>query len=448
MSSSLASLTDAVAALGAAWPDGAVEGCAAGRLVELNRLLGQARRLLDAAAVQVASEVARQSRPELGADSLAKRQGHRNATIMIATTLGTSTSEAAKLVEVGEATAPRLLLSGESAPARHPHVGEAVRAGRLGRDAAAAIITLLDGISDRVAFDVLDEAERALAEQAVGLDLQMLRRVLLRAEAHLDPDGVEPKEEDLRARTFLSTRQERDGAISVKGLFDPARGAVLLSLIDAMVTAELHAQRDAESKGNGLPPRPIPMMQADALLSVLEHYVGCGHTDQPLPGATVIARVTLEDLQAGTGVGTIDGVDQPVCIGTVRRMAAAGGVIPWVMGGGSEILDWGRAKRLFTPAQKRAITTRDGGCIGCGAPPGRSKVHHLTWWKHHGPTDLHNGCLLCDSCHHLIHDQGWDVRIDGPGTTAPVWLIPPPHIDPSRTPRPAARRRFDYTPAA
>ncbi len=448
MSSSLASLTDAVAALGAAWPDGAVEGCAAGRLVELNRLLGQARRLLDAAAVQVASEVARQSRPELGADSLAKRQGHRNATIMIATTLGTSTAEAAKLVEVGEATAPRLLLSGEAAPARHPHVGLAVRAGRLGRDAAAAIITLLDSLGARVPFDVLDDAEQALVEQAVGLDLQMLRRVLLRAEAHLDPDGVEPKEEDLRARTFFSIRQERDGAISVKGLFDPARGAVLLSLIEAMVTAELHAQRDKESKGNGLPPRPIPMMQADALLSVLEHYLGCGHTDRSLPGATVIVRVTLEDLQAGTGVGTIDGVDQPVCISTVRRMAAVGGVIPWVMGGGSEILDWGRAKRLFTPAQKRAITTRDGGCIGCGAPPGRSRVHHLTWWKHHGPTDLHNGCLLCDSCHHLIHDQGWDVQIDGPGTTAPVWLIPPRHIDPSRTPRPAARRRYDYTPAA
>ncbi len=447
-SPSLASLTDAVAALEAAWPQGRVEGCAAGRLVEVNRLLGRARRLLDAAAVQVASEVARQSRPELGAGSLAKRQGHRNATIMIATTLGTSTREASTLVEVGEATAPRLLLSGEAAPARHPHVGDAVRDGRIGRDAAAAIITLLDSLTDRVPWGALDDAERVLVAQAEGLDLQMLRKVLLRAEAHLDPDGVEPKEEDLRARTFLSIRQDSSGGVAVKGFYDPARGAVLLTLIDAMVTAELGQQRDEESKGNGLPPRPIPEMQADALLAVCAHYTGCGRTDRPLPGATVIVRVALEDLQQGTGVGTIDGVDQPVCIGTVRRMAASGGVIPWVMGGGSEILDWGTTKRLFTPAQKRAITARDGGCIGCGAPPGRSKVHHLTWWKHGGLTDLHNGCLLCDSCHHRVHDHGWDIRIDGPGTRAHVWLIPPPHIDPSRTPRPAARRRYDYTPAA
>lgn len=448
MSSSLHSLTDAVAALEAAWPEERIEGCDPGRLVEVNRLIGRARRLLDAAAVQVASEVARQSRPELGADSLAKQQGHRNATTMLATTLGTSTGEAARLVEIGDATTPRLLLTGEEAPARHPHIAEAVAAGRIGRDAAAAIIHFLDSLDDLVSFDVLDQAEETLTGQAVGLDLSALRNVLLRAEAHFDPDGVAPKEEDLRARTFLSVRQDASGGLTVKGFYDPARGAVLLSLIDAMVTAELGRQRDDATKGNGLSPRPLPEMQADALIAVLEHYTGCANTGQTLPGATVIVRVALEDLQQGTGVGTIDGIDQPVSIGTVRRIAAGGGVIPWVMGGDSEILDWGRRRRYFTPAQKRAITTRDGGCIGCGAPPGRSKVHHLDWWSRGGATDASNGCLLCDSCHHMVHDHGWEIRIEGPGTDAYVWLIPPAHIDPTRTPRPAARRRFDYLPAA
>ena len=105
MSSPVLALADAVSALGDAWPDGDLGGCEPGRLASLADLLGQVRRLADAAAVQVAAEVARQSRPELGADSLAKRHGHRNATVMIATTLGTSSAEAAKLVEV--ATRPR-----------------------------------------------------------------------------------------------------------------------------------------------------------------------------------------------------------------------------------------------------------------------------------------------------------------------------------------------------
>lgn len=441
-------LADAVTALVAVWPDGRVEGCEAGHLVEMNRLLGQVRRLVDAAVVQVASEIARQSRPELGADSLAKRQGHRNATLMLATTLGTSTGEAAKLVEVGEATAPRLSLTGIEAPARHPHVGAAVAAGRIGRDGAALIIRLLDALSDRVPFRLLDDAERALAAQAVGLELHALQKVLLRVEAHLDPDGVEPKEEELRARTSVSIRQDASGMIMLRGAFDPARGAVLVNLIEAVVTAELGRERDAGTKGNGLPPRPIPVMQADALLAICEHYTGCDQTGRTLPGATVIVRVNLEDLQSGTGVGIIDGVDQPVSIGTVRRMAAGGGVIPMVLGGESAILDFGRDRRLFSTAQKRAITARDGGCVGCGAPPGGSKVHHIEWWAHGGKTDHDNGCLLCDACHHLIHDHGWEIRIDGPGINAQVWLIPPPHVDPTRTPRPAARRRYDYHPAA
>lgn len=392
--------------MAAAWPDERVEGCEAARLVEMNRLVGQVRRLADAAAVQVASEISRQSRPELGADSLAKRLGHRNAAVMLATTLGTTTGEAAKLIDVGAATAPQLRLTGEAAPARHPHVGAAVAAGCVGRDAAAAIIRMLDGVEERVGPARIAEAEEYLVEHAPGLDLPSLQRLLLRMEAHLDPDGVAPKEEDLRARTFLSVRQDASGGVTLKGFFDPARGSVVLNLIDAMVTAELHRQRDADTRGNGLPPRPIPEMQADALVAVCAHYAGCAATNQTLPGATVVVRVALEDLQSGAGIGLIDGIDQPVCIATVRRMAAGGGVIPLVLGGESEILDWGREKRLFTTAQKRAITARDGGCIGCGAPPGRSRVHHIDWWSHGGATDAANGCLLCDACHHLIHDQG------------------------------------------
>lgn len=451
MSSPLRTLADAVTAAGELWPDGHVEGCEPARLMELNRLLGQARRLLDGAAAQVAAEISRQSRPELGSSSLAKQQGHANANRLLASTLGTSTGEAARLVQVGAAVAPRLLLTGDAAPARHPHVGEALSRGAIGKDAAAAIISMLDGIDHRVGPDDLDHAERILADQAEGLDLDQLRKVLLRAEAHLDPDGIEPKEEELRAQTGLSIRQDRTGMIILNGRFDPERGAPILTLIGAMVTQQLAAQRD-EGKTGGKTPgvlaTPIPVMQAEALLAICEHYTGCSSTGQSLPGATVIVRVTLDDLQSGTGLGTIDGIDQPVSIGTVRRMAAAGGVIPWVMGAGSEILDWGRRRRLFSPAQKLAITERDGGCIGCGAPPGRAKVHHLTWWSKGGKTDLRDGALACDPCHHRIHDNGWNIQIDGTGTGARVWLIPPATVDPTRTPRPAAKRRYDYVPAA
>jgi len=130
-------------------------------------------------------------------------------------------------------------------------------------------------------------------------------------------------------------------------------------------------------------------------------------------------------------------------------MAADARIIPCVLGGDSEILDFGRTRRLFSPAQKLALTERDGGCAGCGLPPSMTQVHHLKWWtRDTGPTDLHNGILLCVRCHHRIHNDGWDIHIDGPGTTARTWFIPPTHIDPTRTPRLGGRARYDYTLSA
>ena len=95
----------------------------------------QMRRMLEADHSQIAAEIARRSRPDLGPDSLAKTQGYRNPTALIAATTGTTNGEAARLVQVGEATAPRQLLSGETAPARHPHIAAAMAAARIGASA-------------------------------------------------------------------------------------------------------------------------------------------------------------------------------------------------------------------------------------------------------------------------------------------------------------------------
>ena len=158
--------------------------------------------------------------------------------------------------------------------------------------------------------------------------------------------------------------------------------------------------------------------------------------------------MSLDDLESGEGHALIDGINQPVSIATARRMAAGGSIIPCVLGNAGQILDWGRAKRLFTRSQRLALVERDGGCAMCGLPPGMTRAHHILWWvRDRGPTDLENGVLLCESCHHRIHDNGWDIRTEGVGTRANVWFIPPRHVDPDRTPRLGGRARFDYLAA-
>lgn len=480
MNDPLVTLLDAIAGVGDAWPVSAsgqrlaVESLDQAQLVAANESLGRLRRHLDAVHSRVASEIARQSRPELGPDGLAKKHGYRNPIALVAATTGTTNGDAARLVAVGEATTPRRTFSGEDAPARHPHVAAGLASGSIGMPAASAIIAMLDRVAFRCDRETLDAAEQTLVQQAAGLTLDQLAKVIARAEAHLDPDGLEPKESELRADRSVHMF-ERAGMLHLRATLDPETAAPVKTAIEALVSAEFRAQADAQ-RGSGAgagaagagvgtagegagpggqsalaptdpdaPRRTVPQMQADALALIASHFLGCDTNDAPVHGATVIVRMTLDQLTTGAGAALIDGIDQPVTVATARRMAAGGGIIPCVLGSHGEILDWGREKRLFTRAQKLALAERDGGCAGCGLPPGMTKVHHIRWWaRDAGPTDLDNGILLCDSCHHRVHDNGWDIRIDGTGITARVWFIPPAHVDPCRAPRLGGRARYDY----
>jgi hypothetical protein len=481
----------ALDAVAAAVGDRDAAGLAQGELIAVNNAFGVLKRCVDAAYLPVAAEIGRQSRVELGRDSLARKQGFGTPGKLISATTGTSVGEAVKLVAVGEATAPRGTLTGQPAPARHPFVAEAVQTGRIGVAAAAAIVRMLDKVALRADRAAVSAMEARLVNAAPGLTLDQLNVLILRAEALLDPDGVEPREGELYANRSLVVRREASGAVAVNGRFDPETAAPILAVIDNLVSGMLRRRNDAAHEAvsaeagaarsrddagaadaattttdagmgeasltAGAPIQPatddrtVTQMRADALSETCRHLLGCDAVPTGV-STTVVVRMNLEDLQAdlqagaGAGAGTIDGLAQPVSAGTVRRMAADAQIIPLILGGASEILDWGRGKRLFTPAQKLALVERDGGCAFCGAPPSITVAHHIRWWcRDTGPTDLDNGILLCTSCHHRIHDDGWEIRIDGPGTRANVWFIPPPWLDSTRTPRLGGRARYDLT---
>lgn len=452
MTDPFAGIEAALAEARDAWAAAHTDSCAAdgiegAPLAALSRAIGALRRRVDAVHTQVAAEVARASRPELGNAGLAKQQGYRTPASMIAATTGVSVGDAARLVSVGEATAPRMTLTGASTPAKHPEVAAALEAGRLSVAGAAAIVALLDRVAFRATPRMLDDAERTLVAQADGLTLDQLHRVLQRAEAHLDPDGVQPREDELRAQTSVHIREDRTGMLLITAKFDPEAGAPVKTAIEGYVGAALRALDEADRAPlNDERRRSIPQLQADALVAMCRHALGCSSADIPTGGATVVVRIGMEQLETGTGHGTIDGLSQPVSVATIRRMAADAQIIPLVLGGEGEILDCGRAKRLFTTAQKLVLTERDGGCAGCGLPPGMTQVHHILWWSRDGGrTDLGNGVLLCVRCHHRVHDDGWDIRIEGTGVRARVWFIPPVHVDPARIPRLGGRARYDYT---
>src|SRR5690606_21641499 len=148
MSSPVTLLQEAVEAFEAVWSDASdATDLGSTALIGANDALGALRRRLDAAQAQVAAEIARQSRPELGSDSLAKQQGFRNTTALIAASSGSSTGDASRLVKVGQATAPRSNLIGERLPAKRPHLQEAMAEGRIGSVPAGVIVEFLDGLT-------------------------------------------------------------------------------------------------------------------------------------------------------------------------------------------------------------------------------------------------------------------------------------------------------------
>ncbi|WP_262106719.1 HNH endonuclease signature motif containing protein [Arthrobacter sp. Marseille-P9274] len=157
-----------------------------------------------------------------------------------------------------------------------------------------------------------------------------------------------------------------------------------------------------------------------------------------------MVTIDYQDLMSKTEAGT---TGQAVFTGlitprTVRKMACDADLIPIVFGGKGEVLDIGRAQRLFTPAQRRALVARDKGCAfpGCTMPAHWTEAHHIRYWKKHkGRTSVANGVLLCSFHHHLVHAGDWIIEsMDGI-----PWFIPPAYIDPSQVPR---RNRYRFPP--
>lgn len=415
-------------------------------LVRVSDLLARIRRDADALLARAAAEVSRRSGPEFGETGLAKSQGFQNATRFMAASTGGSRHDAARLIAVGAATAERASFTGERLPSKHPHVARALRGGDIGLEPAWAITSMLDRVAMRADPALADRVEAALALLASQVPLEVLMRGVREAEARLDADGVEPREEELRQERSLTIREDVHGVVHLNARLDPETAAPVKAAIEALVSDVL---RRREPGGIGTGPvvddvRTLPQIHADALAQLARHALGCTQTITPLAKTTVVVRIDLESLRSGNGHARIDGIDQPVSAGTARRMAADADLIPAVLGGASLPLDLGRSARLFTRSQRLALGERDGGCAACGQNIAYVEAHHIDWWERDAaPTDLSNGVLLCSFCHHRVHRDGWGIRAN----RREVWFIPPPHVDPAQIPRLGGRARFDVSAA-
>ncbi|TCC31260.1 HNH endonuclease [Kribbella sindirgiensis] len=170
--------------------------------------------------------------------------------------------------------------------------------------------------------------------------------------------------------------------------------------------------------------------------------------------ANLTVTIDFQDLKAATA----DAIGHTVysnglSAATIRRLACDAGVIPIVLGSNSEPLDVGRRERLVTKAIRRALNTRDHGCVVCGAPPVMCDAHHLISWIDGGETKVENLVLLCRRDHTDLHHGHWTITITNGQVhvTRPTWADPPPRphkppTDPPRAHKPPGQRPMPMVP--
>jgi HNH endonuclease len=76
-------------------------------------------------------------------------------------------------------------------------------------------------------------------------------------------------------------------------------------------------------------------------------------------------------------------------------------------------LDLERTTRLANRAQRRALHALYATCAvpGCCVRWEYTKLHHIKWWRHGGPTDLRNLIPLCQRHHDRVHTGGWILEL-------------------------------------
>ena len=300
---------------------------------------------------------------------------------------------------------------------RWARLGAAVADGSVNLAQARVIVHALEDLPvAEVGAEVLVRAEEALVGYAATYGPQPLRRLGRRILEVAAPElceraegkALEAEERRAEAVTSLSLRCLGDGTTRVTGRVADAVADRLRTCLEAY-TSPRHRSAVGEDPGEPRSPRQRMGLAFGSFLEALDPARLPEHGGD---ATTVLVTIDLTTLASDlAGVGLIG--EEPISAGQVRRLACTAQIIPVVLGGDSEVLDLGRAGRLFSPAQRKAMAIRDKRCRaeGCTIPAAWCEAHHATTpWAQGGLTDIADGVLMCAWHHHRAHDTRYDTR--------------------------------------
>lgn len=277
--------------------------------------------------------------------------------------------------------------------ARHVHAhAQTAKAVEAGDVTAAHVEVAARGARHREEHypdheDVILDAARALPPSAFRNAMAHWARCVDAVAAHAEAcDHV--------AGSYLEAHATFEGVGHLEGRLDPVSFHALIDRLDAL--------EPPDPREGPHPPRTQAQRRAAALMRLVHgERPGRARIDVLVDVDTLGGRPPL-DLTTGccelTGFG-------PVSPALAQTLACDGAIGRVLMRGASEVLDLGRRTRLVTPALRRMLEIRDGGCVeeGCDEPPAWCDAHHIRPWWAHGPTDPGNVELRCRRHHLAVH---------------------------------------------
>jgi hypothetical protein len=274
------------------------------------------------------------------------------------------------------------------------HLGQSSKAmadGEIGFAHFALIARTSAAVGER-----LDEAK--LLRQARKQTIARFHDSCYHARHAADPKGCAADEaQGVEARSLTFANGD-DGMLHVNGMLDKVGGAAVRAALEPL------AQRTGKDDD-----RCRERRVADALVDVCTHAL-----DNGVPGRRAHLQVTtsLETLLGLSGAPAAEmDFSLPISAKAVERLACDCTVTRVLLGSDSTVIDVGRAKRVISGSQGKALKVRDRGCVwpGCDRPAPWTSAHHLVHWVNGGPTDLSNLALLCYRHHWMVHEGEWQI---------------------------------------
>ncbi|MEW2482082.1 DUF222 domain-containing protein [Mycobacterium sp. NPDC049093] len=350
-----------------------------------------------------------------------------------------STTEAARRLGEAAELGPRRSLTGEPLPAELPVVAAAQGAGLINGDHVKVLrdaVHRLPGFVDQV---TREQFEADLVRVAVGVGPKELKDTAELRLFLLDQDGPEPDDtERARTRAITMSKQGRDGMTALMANLDPEAAAVMEVLFAKFAAPGMCNPDDEQPCTSGTPSqtqidndhRSLAQRQHDALIVIgrIALMSDLGQLNG-LP-VSIIIRTTLHDLESRAGIGITGGGTKVPIKDVIRMGSHASHYLAVFDQATGAALNYFRARRIASPAQRIMLIARDGGCTKpcCTVGAYGCQAHHATAdWAAGGNTNVDQMALACGPDNRLVDDDGgYTTTITPDGV---VEWHPPPGLD-------------------